>query len=299
MNPFYCSIGEDDADMKKFFKTTSIVLIILLALFLLIEGRMFIMAKSVGYKTLKVFVYYKNTEVSGDLDSFQTQHFIVKNRGASDDTAEALGNLLEKSYNLIGKEFDYFPVKKTLVFIYGSMEDFWKQNKSLEGQAIMGLYHMGIIHLVAPEVFDMDLHEFEKNGPVLHEYTHKAIDELSNGNMEIWFTEGMALFQEYKQYGNEWAQGMEFNNEYTMEQLRDNFMILESVQAYKQSFEIVKDIYENYGKEKILELLSELRKGSDMDSAFSHIYGEALGKRKKALDLFRSKPFFSIRGDTK
>ena len=285
--------------MKKFFKTTLIVLIILLALFLLVEGRMFIMAKSVGYKTLKVFAYYKNTEVSEALDSFQTQHFIVKNRGASGDMAEELGNLLEKSYNLIGKEFDYFPAKKTPVFIYGSMEEFWKKNKSLEGQAIMGLYHMGIIHLVVPEVFNMDLHEFENNGPVLHEYTHKVIDDLSNGNMEIWFTEGMALFQEYKQYGNEWARGMEFDDEYTMEQLRDDFMILESVQAYKQSFEIVKDIYKNHGKEKILELLSELRKGNDMDSAFFHIYREDLRKRKKALDLLRSKPFFSIRGDTK
>lgn len=266
--------------MKKKSKTILIVLIILSALFFLAEGQMYIKAKSAGYKALKVFAYYSSTEFSKNADSFETRHFIIKNIGAEKNTSEELGNLLEKSYNLIGKEFNYFPVKKTPVFIYGSMEEFWKKNEALKGQAVMGLYHMGVIHIVAPQVFDMDLYEFEKNGPVLHEYTHKLLDDLSGGNMEIWFTEGMALFQEYKHYGTEWGQGMTFNNEYTMKQLRENFMSLEDVQAYRQSFETVKSIYDKYGKDKILSLLSELRKGNDMGRAFLNLFGESLEKRK-------------------
>lgn len=266
--------------MKQKLRTISIVLIILSALFFLAESRTLIMAKSMGYKTLKVFAYYKSTEFSKDVDSFETDHFIIKNRGADKNTAKELGNLLEKSYDLIGKEFNYYPAQKTPTFIYGSMENFWENNKALDGQAVMGLYQMGVIHIVVPEVFGMDLYEFEKNGPVLHEYTHKAIDDLSGGNIEIWFTEGVALLQEYKQYGTEWGKTMEFDDRYTLEELRGDFMSLDSVKAYRQSFEIVKDIYDDYGKDKMLELLNELRKGNDMGNAFSHIYGETLQKRK-------------------
>ena len=170
--------------MKKFFKTTLIVLIILLALFLLVEGRMFIMAKSVGYKTLKVFAYYKNTEVSEALDSFQTQHFIVKNRGASGDMAEELGNLLEKSYNLIGKEFDYFPAKKTPVFIYGSMEEFWKKNKSYwTGHDLNSIPH----HLLEriSELGDCALIEPDLNH--IYEPSKKIIDSMSNAKQASTF----------------------------------------------------------------------------------------------------------------
>lgn len=266
--------------MKKKLRTISIVLIILSALFFLAEGRMLIMAKSMGYKTLKIFAYYKSTEFSGEVDSFETDHFIIKNRGADKGTAEELGKFLEKSYILIGQEFNYYPIQKTPIFIYGSMEDFWQKNKALDGQAVMGLYQMGVIHIVVPEVFDMNFHEFEKNGPVLHEYTHKVVDDLSGGNMEIWFTEGVALLQEYKQYDNEWAKGMDFDDKYTIEELRRNFMELDSIKAYRESFEIVKNIYDDYGKEKMLELLSELEKGNDMESAFFHIYGETLQNRK-------------------
>ena len=268
------------ADMKRKLKTISIVLIILSALFFLAEGRMFIMSKSVGYKTLKVFAYYKSTEFSKDVDSFETDHFIIKNIGGDKNTAKELGNLLEKSYYLIGKEFNYYPVQKTPIFIYGSMENFWGKNKTLDGQAVMGLYQMGVIHIVVPEVFDMNLYEFEKNGPVLHEYTHKVIDDLCGGNMEIWFTEGLALLQEYEQYGTEWGEGMEFDDKYTIEELRGDFMKLDDIKAYRGSFEAVKGIYDDYGKEKMLVLFNELRKGYDMGNAFSNIYGERLQNRK-------------------
>lgn len=255
--------------MKRNLFKTFIVLTTLLALFFLMDSRTYILAKSAGYKTLKVFEYYKSTELSSGIETLNKPHFVLKNRGAEEEVVEELGNLLEKSYELIGKEFNYYPDKSIPVFVYGSMEEFWKNNKALEGQAVMGLYNMGVIHLVVPEVFAMTLEEYEVNGPVLHEYTHLVVDELTAGNLEVWFTEGIALYQEYNIYGTEWGKFVNYEYEYSLEELRGDFMALDSDKAYRKSFLIMKDIYYNYGNHGVLDLLKKLKAGQSFDAAFS------------------------------
>mgnify|MGYP001389060638 CR=1 FL=1 len=253
--------------IKKILKIY-IVLTLLLALFFLTDSRTYILAKSAGYKTLKVFEYYKSTELSYTEGTINKPHFIMKNRGADEDTVEQIGNLLEKSYDLIGKEFDYYPNNKIPVFVYGSMEEFWKYNKALDGQAIMGLYHMGVIHVVVPDAFDLTMEEYEFNGPVLHEYTHLIVDELTGGNVELWFTEGMALYQEYNIYNTEWGKFANYEDDYTLEDLRSNFMALDSNKAYRKAFLIVKDVYNKQGNKGVIDFLKELKSGKDFYETF-------------------------------
>lgn len=253
--------------IKKILKIY-IVLTLLLALFFLTDSRTYILAKSAGYKTLKVFEYYKSTELSYTESTINKPHFVIKNRGADEDTVEQIGNLLEKSYDLIGKEFDYYPNNKIPVFVYGSMEEFWKYNKALDGQAIMGLYHMGVIHVVVPDAFDLTMEEYEFNGPVLHEYTHLIVDELTGGNVELWFTEGMALYQEYNIYNTEWGKFANYEDDYTLEDLRSNFMALDSNKAYRKAFLIVKDVYNKQGNKGVIDFLKELKSGKDFYETF-------------------------------
>ncbi|NLM43631.1 MAG: hypothetical protein GX201_06405 [Clostridiales bacterium] len=248
---------------KKRFKMI-IVLTILVALFFLVDDRAYIIARSAGYKTLRVFAYYKSTEFSSDKSIINKPHFTIINRGSDEEIADFIGELLEKSYSLIGEEFDYYPNYNIPVFVYGSMEEFWEYNKALKGQAVMGLYNLGVIHIVAPHAFSMTLEEYESSGTVLHEYTHLVIDDLTGGNVEIWFTEGMALFQEYNIYGAEWGKFMD-DVDYSLEDLRANFMGLDSDKAYRKAFLIVKDIYSNIGKDGVLDLLKELRVGKNFN----------------------------------
>ena len=262
-------IEKVNRDMKKRFFV--IVLMFTVALFLINPGTLYNVARQKGYKALKVIAYYNNTKPENGSNTYETGHFIINGKNVDIDEIEEFGALLEKSYYLIGNEFDYYPDKKTPVRIYGTMDDFWSQNKSLDGQAVMGLYHLGVIHLVVPEVFNMELNEYERNGPILHEYTHKVADDISNGNIEIWFTEGLALYQEYLNYDAAWGDGLVFEKEYTREELSNKFLSLDPVQAYKQSFETVKDIYEKEGKEKVIELIKELGNGTGMDDAMEKI----------------------------
>lgn len=252
-----------------------IVLIVLIALFFMVQGTSYNTFKITGYKALKTIAYYNNTKVNKGWDLHETNHFIINSEGIDSNTIESLGLLFEKSYYLIGEEFDYYPNKKTPIIVYNTMNDFWNHIKPLAGQDIMGLYYMGIIHIISPNAFDMDLNEYEKNGPILHEYTHKVVDDITSGNIDLWLTEGLALYQEYINYDVEWGEGLIFDEEYTMEELKDNFLFLEPVQAYKQSFEKVKNIYET-DKYKFIKLLSELGKGKEVEDAFLFIYGENL-----------------------
>ncbi|MCK9217542.1 MAG: hypothetical protein M0P77_06450 [Firmicutes bacterium] len=256
-------------------KLLIIVLIILIALFFMVQGSSYNAFKITGYKALKTITYYNNTKVNKDWDLHETNHFIINSKDIDSNTIESLGILFEKSYYLIGEEFDYYPNKKTPIIVYNTMSDFWDHIKPLAGQDVMGLYYMGVIHIISPNAFDMDLNEYEKNGAVLHEYTHKVVDDITGGNIDLWFTEGLALYQEYINYDVEWGEGLVFDKEYTMEELRDSFLSLEPVQAYKQSFEKVKNIYEA-DKDRLIKLLTELGKGKEVEDAFLFIYGENL-----------------------
>lgn len=279
--------------MKKNGLKIIIVLAILVALFFLVDGRTYVIARSAGYKTLKVFAYYKSTGLSSGKSIIYKPHFTIINRGSDEETADYIGELLEKSYNLIGEEFDYYPNYNIPVYVYDSIEEFWEYNRALAGQAVMGLYNLGVIHIVAPHVFSMTNEEYESSGAVLHEYTHLVVDDLTGGNVEIWFTEGMALYQEYNIYGVEWGQYMNDVN-YSLEELRTDFMGLDSDKAYRKAFLIVKDIYSKIGKENVLELLKQLKGGKNFAEVVKLVKNdEKHPKKKTGRSLFSS-----IRGDT-
>ena len=53
--------------------------------------------------------------------------------------------------------------------------------------------------------------------------------------------------------------------DYSLEDLRANFMGLDSDKAYRKAFLIVKDIYSNIGKDGVLDLLKELRVGKNFN----------------------------------
>ncbi len=250
---------------KKFF---IIVLVVLIALFFIQDNNISII-RNAGYKTLKTMAYYNNVKFNKDIDFYESRHFIIGGSDIDSNVGAKIGILLDKAYYLVGKEFDYFPDKKSPVILYKDMGEFWEQNKQLEGQDIMGLYHMGIIHLIVPEVFGMDFSQYEREGPVLHEYTHKLVDDISLGNVDIWFTEGLALYQEYLHYGTKWGEGLDYSDNYTIEELKEDFFSLDNVQAYKQAFDMVSKIYNKKEKEELIKILNQLGKGKNIEELMS------------------------------
>ena len=197
-----------------------------------------------------------------------------------EDVVRDIGRIFEKSYEVEGLHYSYYPEDKTMVFLYNDQESMWKYQQSIKGQAVMGLYNMGIIHVLSPKAYlnqvKISAKDFEKNGPVLHEYVHRVIDDISGGNVELWLTEGLALYEEYAVDGIEWAEGFSYDIYYTSNELRNGFMELDETQSYRQSYDIVKGLIDRHGRESIISLLGELKKGSNLDEAFLTIYGEEI-----------------------
>ncbi len=263
--------------MKK-SSVTLLIIISLIAILVISGDKGINTAKMQGYKALKVFAQIKDEQiVTSDFMEYQTEHFIIKYRPEDENIIRDTANLFEESYDAAVKEFGYEAEDKTVVIIYKDQNEFWSYQKSIQGQAVMGLYNMGTIHVLSPTAYkdqaENSMEYFKKNGPVLHEYTHKVVDELTAGNIELWLTEGLALYEEYKIIGTEWAPGYEYETYSISPEIREGFMYVDEVQSYRQSFDMIKYLIDSYGMEKMQLLLQELKVGNSTDDAFLKIYG--------------------------
>lgn len=258
-----------------------VILILAASIFttgLLVSDRGFNTARIQGYKALKAFVQFKDNQiVTSDFMEYETEHFIIKYREADENIIRDTASMFERSYLAAEKEFNYEPKAKTIVIIYKDQEELWSYQKSVRGQAVMGVYNMGTIHILSPNAYqnlgENKLKFFENNGPVLHEYTHRVIDDLTGGNVELWLTEGIALYEEYNINGTKWADGFLYERYFDSKEMREGFMEIDEVQSYRQSFDMVKYLIDNYGLDSLKLLLQELHNGESLDAAFLKVYG--------------------------
>lgn len=255
-----------------------LIIISIITSFIIAGDKGFNSAKMQGYKALKVFIQIKDEQIiTSDFMEYQTKHFTIKYRPEDENIIRDTANMFEDSYETAIKEFGYGTQEKTVIVIYKDQNEFWDYQKSIQGQAVMGLYNMGTIHVLSPNAYKNQeqgsMEFFKENGPVLHEYTHKVVDELTDGNIELWLTEGLALYEEYKINGTEWAPGYEYERYFISREIREDFMYADEVQSYRQSFDMIRYLIDSYGMEKIKLLMQELKVGNSTDDAFMKIYG--------------------------
>ncbi len=236
------------------------------------------LAKMQGYKALKVFVQLKDQQVTAsEFLQYETPHFILKYQKQDENIIRETAAMFEKSYETAESEFQYNSKEKTVVIIYKDENDFWSYQSAITGQAVMGLYNMGTIHVLSPNAYQGQepsaMEYFEKNGPVLHEYTHKVVDELTDGNIELWLTEGLALYEEYKYNDCEWAPDFQYERYFSAQEMRAGFMEADETQVYKQSLDMVRYLIETQGLDKMQMLLQQLKSGKSTNQAFEAVYG--------------------------
>jgi len=269
-------------NMNKKISRLAIVLTIVSVLFFFAGDKGLTAAKMQGYKAMKVFAQVSSSSPTPGFSIYETDNFIIKYTEADADIVGDIAAVFEKSRNLEGQRYGYYPQGKTTVFVYGDQQSMWDHQRAVRGQAVMGLYNMGIIHILSPKAYFSQKQvadgDIEKGGPILHEYVHSVIDEKSGGNLELWLTEGIALYEEYEVDGVEWAPGFTYERYFSAAELRRDFMQLDETQSYEQSVDIVKGLVRNYGREKIIELLGKLKNGDTMDEAFLEIYGSDLNR---------------------
>lgn len=138
----------------------------------------------------------------------------------------------------------------------------------------MGAYAGGKIHILSPR----GIQEGAACADVLqnifvHELAHLVVDDLAKGNYPMMFTEGTALYLEYEVLGYEWGSDLIGAHGFTAEDLISRFHALDEYRAYRASFQIVRGLAEEYGRERLIELLHTLGTGRGFEQSVKDVYG--------------------------
>ncbi|WP_176461711.1 peptidase MA family metallohydrolase [Anaeromicrobium sediminis] len=211
--------------------------------------------------------------------TMETEKLIIK-YDTDENTAKLVAETLEDKYDSVAKDFNYISDEKKIIIIYEDGEKLNENTNLRKGNPPMGVYVYNTVSVLSPNnwINDDDNLEtiFKEEGPMVHEFTHLIVDEIGRGNFPIWFTEGISLYMEYDKNGYEWGSNLDMEDEtiYNVKNLTENFYELDEFKAYRKSFEYVKGFVDEYGFDKLNEILIELGEGTSFDEAHKKVIGK-------------------------
>lgn len=206
----------------------------------------------------------------------ETEDFVIRFPSEDIDVVHRVEGEAKRQLKLVTEYFGYKPEKQIYLTVYHDNEHLQKGLRLPREGTTLGAYYAGTINILSPKAWGVEGSEAEK-GLYIHEFTHLIMADMARGNYPVWFTEGMALYQEFINTGFEWGKDYVFHRfPYSLEELSDNFPSLDQYLAYKQSFLLVKEIMEAEGKDKVLELFAVLSDNTPFDRAFPQVFGYSL-----------------------
>lgn len=239
-----------------------------------IKGDLYILFRNFPKKTV-----LKNTAKYNELD---TEHFTIRFKTEDTEILELVSKASEEYYDEICKQYDYYPKDKTIVVLYDNSEELLENANLAKSKPPMGVYYASTIQILSPRVWcppDEDIeYLFMNEGPMVHEFTHLVIDDITKGNYPLWLTEGLALYSEYIFTKYEWGKEIKDERIYTIEELNNDFNTLDQYLAYTQSFRVVKHMVETYGFEDVKKILKRLESGDSFEKAFKMVTNDKISE---------------------
>ena len=187
--------------------------------------------------------------------------------GANCEThAAATMRIIDVYYPYLAAEFGIYKDLKAEIAIHGSKEDMYAaMGKDYGEKPPMGAYYKGVIQILSPECWVQSeavlSDEFVAEGPVIHELAHFMLEEKTGGNYEVWFSEGVALYMEYKYMAYEWKAQTESYDKIALSEMAEYFKQINQASAYRMAFEQVKNLVENYGQGVLSDIYEQLESG--------------------------------------
>lgn len=213
-------------------------------------------------------------------EKLETKNFVIRYDQEDQEVIDLVAEASERHYDEMIEMFNYRPKRKTVVILYNDPAALMANSNLGKGKPPMGVYYASTVQVLSPRQWvgeHEDMREvFLNEGPMVHEFTHLLVDDMAKGNYPLWFTEGMALYQEYVQTGYEWGKDLRYPEDkpYSLQQLTEDFGSLDEMLAYKRSFEIVRDIVESHGFEGMKQVLEGLGQGKTLAEAKKQAFQE-------------------------
>ncbi|WP_427340526.1 peptidase MA family metallohydrolase [Caloranaerobacter sp. DY30410] len=260
--------------MKKHIKNILRLLIVIIFVFIFISVTN---VKFIGYLKDSINALFNNIEkkrILANIKNYgilETEHFVIRFDGENEEIAYLTGKVAEKYYNAICEMFNYYPEEKSIIIIYNDGNELLKNTRLSKQTYPMGVYYSGVINILSPKLWINDIENFnviyEKEGPIVHEFTHLIVDKITHGNYPMWLTEGIALYTEYKLTGFEWGKDIRHVDEVDIKSLDKNFYELDQYIAYRKSFEVIKKISDIWGFKKLKDILITLGEGNNIKNS--------------------------------
>lgn len=206
-------------------------------------------------------VRYKNFE----WEYIQTRHFDIYFYEDVYPTAKFAADVLEAAYIEISGELNYKLQRRIPVFIYNSHNDFQQTNitSGLLPEGVAGFTEVFKTRIVLP--FDGSYESFRET--LHHELTHAVIYDLLYGNMfssllsrqrlfalPLWFAEGYAAYS--SRHGWDY-----WSDTFVRDATINDYLIppayLSGYLAYRQGQAMVKYIADEWGEEKLGEIIKK------------------------------------------
>lgn len=213
-----------------------------------------------------------------DFKTIETEHYIIKYTEHDKNSVPVVARTAEEAYNEVCAWFGTKPSFKTTVVVYPDTESLAASFGWDRDEKAMGVYWAGTIRILAPEAYLLpgEIEErFRKEGPMVHEFAHLMVDEMTKGNYNRWLTEGIAQYVEKKITGFQFEKpfkGKEIKY-YELSELGRNFDRLDQDIAYWESLQIIEYIAGIYGEDKIFSLLHYLGQGYNLNRAIEKALG--------------------------
>lgn len=230
----------------------------------------------------EVFHFMVGQETSlrtAQFSSYETEHFTIKYLPVDEDYLEMIADTAEESYILACNRMNIEPKSQTTIVVYPDNESLAQSFGWDKDEKAMGVYWGGTIRILSPgEWLDKadNIEQFAKEGPMLHEFVHLLVDDITKGNYNRWWTEGIAQYIEKKINGFEFKNPFKTGKEkyfYSLEKLEKNFDNLDQSVAYWESLKVTEYIVSQYGEESLYSILYRLRTGDSMAEAVNNVLG--------------------------
>ncbi|MDD3852391.1 MAG: hypothetical protein PHD40_01895 [Syntrophomonadaceae bacterium] len=209
----------------------------------------------------------------------ESDNFIIKYTGLDSSYSAMIAEAAEEAYAEVSQEFNREPRNKTILVVYPDSPSLANSFGWDKNEKALGVYWAGSIRIVSPEEWmsdPLDKQEFSREGPMVHEFVHLMVDELTGGNYNRWWTEGIAQYYEKKITGFEFAEPSLEDGQlkfYDLSVLGKQFDQTDQAIAYWESLQVVEYIVNYYGEEDLFTIMNYLGQGCSLEKSISKALG--------------------------
>ena len=195
----------------------------------------------------------------------------------SDSFARELMDACEEGLARLTQDIGTYPERPIKIYIYASTSDL--QGAMIFPQEWSGGVAFTAFSTIAIGISPSDLDWGKK--ALVHELTHLVVHQATfspYGQLPIWLDEGLAMY-------NEGELDPVFRSYLQEAILEDKLISVRSLcspfsaetekarLSYAQSYSLVEYLLDNYGQDRMLELLTILKQSSTYDEALTGVYG--------------------------